>query len=150
MNAVAKIRQKLASYPEVRHVATDSSVVIEPFEDSGFSVGLEQHRRGYTVSFEGWHEEFASSEEALDCFAFGLSEACRLRVTYRGHTAVKWAVQAGEAGEWIEDSEVGLLFVPFWRQRRVVVLQNHLLPPSSRRRLDHEVRHWRMVRWGRC
>jgi hypothetical protein len=131
MNAVAKIREKLAPYPEVRYVATDHSIFVKPVDDSGFTVGLEEHRRGWTVSFEGWHEEFASQEEALNCFAFGLSESCRLQVTYRGRTAVKWAVEADEEGEWVQDSEVGLLLVPFWRQRRVAYLQNHVLPPTN-------------------
>lgn len=37
------------------------------------------------MSFEGWHEAFEQEEEALECVAFGLSAACRLRVDYRGN-----------------------------------------------------------------
>jgi hypothetical protein len=37
----------------------------------------ESAESGYTVYFEGWPEEFTSEDEALDCFAFGLSPKCR-------------------------------------------------------------------------
>ena len=82
----------------------------------------------YVVSFEGWHERFTVEEEALDCFSFGLSESCRLRVTYRGESPVSWAVQSLEHGTWVVDSTTALIFTPFWRRRTVVYRQNELLP----------------------
>ena len=33
--------------------------------------GLRQSTAGITAYFEGWHEEFASEDDALNCFAFG-------------------------------------------------------------------------------
>jgi hypothetical protein len=52
---------------------------VHPRDRSGFTVGLRITPSGFTVYFEGWHEEFTSEDEALNCFAFGLSPKCRLR-----------------------------------------------------------------------
>ena len=84
----------------------------------------------FTVGFEGWHETFLDAKEALNCFAFGLSEACRLEVEFRGRMATKWAVQSLNDGSWVTESEVGLIFIPFWRKKRIVYRQNHLLPAT--------------------
>ena len=70
------------------------------------------------------HEEFALPLEALNCFAFGLSAACRLCVVYRGAMPTKWIVEAQRDGTWVADSETGLILIPFWLPRRVVYLQN--------------------------
>jgi hypothetical protein len=80
------------------------------------------------VYFAGWHEHFESKADALNCFAFGLSAACRLCVVYRGSTPTKWIVESRKDGSWIQKSETGLLLFPFWRARRIAYLQNRLLP----------------------
>ena len=82
----------------------------------------------WTVYFAGWHEEFASENEALSCVAFGLSEECRLRVEKRGQLPVKWAVEARKNGAWTMDSEVGLFHPFFWRARAVEYHTNHIFP----------------------
>ena len=78
------------------------------------------------MHFEGWHEEFTSEEDALNYFGFGLSPKCRLRIFYRGGTQTRWVVEGFEDGEWIPDSETGLLLQPFWRSGRIEYRQNHL------------------------
>lgn len=80
-----------------------------------------------TISFEGWHEEFDDTEEALNVFALGLSNECRLRECRRGSFAYKWTVEYLENGEWIEQSTTGLLLFPFWMKKSVRYLQNDLL-----------------------
>lgn len=79
---------------------------------------------GLCVGYDGWHEQFDTPEQALECFAFGLSDRCRLKVTYRGNFACNWTVEALEDGRWIEDSTTGLLLVSFWRTPRVEYGQN--------------------------
>jgi hypothetical protein len=78
----------------------------------------------YTVHFEGWHEDFESPEQALNCFAFAFSGECRLAITYRGRFPVKWVLEYLREGCWYPESEVGLLLVPFWRPARVEYRQN--------------------------
>ena len=47
--------------------------------------------------FEGWHQHFASPDEALNWFAMGLiSGICRLTVTYRGSTPVSFTLELRE------------------------------------------------------
>jgi hypothetical protein len=59
--------------------------------------------------------------------AFGLSNSCRLKIIYRGDFPQKWIVESYENGEWIQDSETGLLLFPFWRTASIVYKQNHLI-----------------------
>ena len=128
LSAVEQIRQKLQRYPHVQVSSTATAITALPLSADGFPVRLDDHSRGYTVSFAGWHEEFDSQQEALSCFAFGLSEACRLRVLSRGSFNYRWIVQHFKDGEWHDDSETGLLVFPFWLRRRERYLQNHVTP----------------------
>lgn len=132
MSAIEQIQAKLAKYPGVRSELADSGegrrLTVLPQNADGFAVSLVERPGHWTVAYDGWHEEFETADEALACFAFGLSAECRLRVEYRGTAAVKWTVEALAAGQWAEDSTTGL-FHPFvWRRRRVRYLQNHLVP----------------------
>jgi hypothetical protein len=128
MDPIAQLKTRLEEYPSVRYRESQNSLEVEPVDDSGFSVGLQVSDGRFTVFFDSWHEEFDSAEEALNCLAFGLSESCRLAVEYRGTAPVKWIVEYRKDGSWVADSATGLLFSPFWRIRRVVHKQNHLIP----------------------
>lgn len=97
---------------------------------SGFCVWAEELNPGYRVGYEGWHEEFTDLDAALNCFAFGLSRACRLRVFRRGAVDYKWQVLYQENGNWRVDSETGSIFFPYWRRKHMRELQNDLLEPD--------------------
>ena len=128
MDVIKEAKTRLAKYRGVAYNATVDSISVQPQDDDGFSVSLHVRRSEFTVSFDGWHETFQSADEALNCFVFGLSDACRLELELRGRTATKWAVQSQQHGAWVTDSEVGLLLVPFWRRKRIVHRQNRLVP----------------------
>ena len=138
MSAIQRIKDKLVKYPQVKYVVTTTSIVVYPLSSNGFAVSLHTSRPSsehrYTVHFDGWHEDFESEEEALNCFAFGLSDSCRLRVAKRGRRRYRWTVEAFTDGGWREDSTVGLFMFPFWRQRVIVYLQNDLIAGHSGRR----------------
>ena len=129
MNPIAKIKAKLSAHPAVRYSERADGIDVHPRDASGFTVGLLITSSGFTVNFDGWHEEFDSEQEALDCFAFGLSPNCRLAVVLRGDTVTKWVVEGLENGVWTADSETGLLFQPFWRSARIEYRQNRVLTP---------------------
>lgn len=131
MNTCEKIKAKLVGYPDVRFLEGPSAITVTPSDESGFRVAMLVRDDRFTVYFDGWHEEFESEEEALDCFAFGLSTSCRLAVVMRGSTPVKWIVEAVTDGIWRADSETGLLLQPFWRTARVVYRQNKLIKDRS-------------------
>ena len=127
MNAIQKIKTKLSAHPDVQYSESADGIEVHPRDQSGFTVGLRITPSRFTVNFEGWHEEFTSEDEALDCFAFGLSPKCRLVIVLRGDTETKWVVEGFENGVWTPDSETGLLLQPFWRPARVEYRQNRVL-----------------------
>ena len=130
MSAIADVKQKLARYPQIHYVETSHSIEVPPASSDGFAVALSESEGKFTVNFDGWHEVFATDSEALNCFAFGLSASCRLRVAYRGSMPIRWAVESLSDGKWVSDSTTGLVFVPFWRKKTIRHLQNHWLPAS--------------------
>ncbi|MGH9928378.1 MAG: hypothetical protein ACREA9_04010 [Pyrinomonadaceae bacterium] len=127
MTVIDEIRARLSKYPNARYESNDSSITVLPLSNDGFSVALTVNPDGYTVSFNGWHEDFRSQEEPLNCFAFGLSDECRLKECRRGSFAHKWTLESKEGGRWVEDSTTGLFLFPFWRKPAVRYLQNNLL-----------------------
>jgi hypothetical protein len=128
---IDKIKAGLARYPRLRYQVRSGplglSLRVEPPAPTGFAVELHELPGEFVVYFDGWHEHFAREAEALDCFALGLSDRCRLRVTRRGDVAHHWVLEYRGRGGWVADSEVGLLLFPFWRTPSVVYLQNDVL-----------------------
>jgi|SRR6266851_1489853 len=147
MNVIDDIKAKLQTYPNARYEISGSSISVLPISDNGFTVRLDLAPDRYTVSFNGWHEDFQYEEEALQCFAFGLSDECRLKEWRRGNFAYRWAVESRENGRWVADSETGLFLFPFWKAKEVRYLQNNLIlltrkgwrlrTPSRARPLNH-------------
>lgn len=125
MSAISQIVEKLKNYPELNYEQSESFISVNP--PNGFNVWFTENENSFTVGFAGWHEDFSQAEEALNCFAFGLSGECRLKVYKRGSSEYKWIVQAFRENEWHDDSETGLLFFPFWRKKQVFILQNAVI-----------------------
>jgi hypothetical protein len=129
MNLIDDIKTRLSKYPHIRYESDASSITVFPHSPDGFAVTLVvNHGNVYTISFEGWHEDFESEEEAFNVFAFGLSDECRLKEYRRGNFAYKWTVEYLEEGQWKEESTTGLILFPFWKRMAVRYLQNKLLP----------------------
>jgi len=81
----------------------------------------------FIVSFDGWHEHFKSQVDALNCFALGLTDQCRLKVFRRGRTDYRWTLEYRTEGGWKEDSTTGFLFFPFWRKCEILYRQNAII-----------------------
>lgn len=131
MRALEQIQEKLRNYPQVTYETSESSITVLPTSSAGFTVRLEISRSGHTVFFNGWHETFPHEEEALDCFAFGLSEECRLKECRRGSFKYRWTVEFKQNREWIADSETGLFLFPFWIAKTIHYLQNNLITSAD-------------------
>ena len=127
MDVIKELKALLGKYPHAKVESGDSSVSVMPTSSDGFTVSLVVNHDSCTVSFNGWHEDFQDQEEALNCFAFGLSSHCRLKESRRGRVACKWTVESKEDGEWVEESTTGLLLFPFWRKEKIRYLQNTLI-----------------------
>lgn len=124
MDPIERILERLTKYPELDFEVTPSNVTIIPENKNGFEVSFQIDRDRYQVNLGGWHDHFDDAEEALDCFSFGLSSKCRLKITSRGNFPCVWTVQSLENGEWVDDSSTGLLFFPFWKAKTVSYKQN--------------------------
>ena len=125
MNVVQTIAERLRErHPSFSTRVEGDTITVEPLDGDGFRVWLRENDGSYVVGFEGWHEHFASEEEALECFKFGLSENCRLKVVYRGACAQLWTVESKTDSGWREDSTTGLLIFPFWRRAHTVYRTN--------------------------
>ena len=130
MNVIEEIIAKLQNYPQVRYESRDDWIRVLPTSQDGFPVELFAGPNSWTIHFKGWHESFSDKEEALNCFAFGLSTHCRLKVARLGRLEYKWTVESFEEGQWVEDSTTGLLIIPFWR-KNIRYFQNEVIPGPS-------------------
>ena len=124
---ISRIKEKLQKYPHVTYTSSDGVLEIPAQSPTGFRVWIRERGSDITVGFEGWHEEFTDAEAALKCFAFGLSTACRLRVFRCLGTDYKWQVLVQSDGQWVADSETGLLFPTFLLPKKQRDLQNDIV-----------------------
>ena len=131
IHAIDRIEAKLKKYPELSYEIEGNNISVKPVVESGFWVYFIVRKDGYTVGFDGWHEEFQDEERALDCFAFGFSDQCRLKVVKRGKMECSWSVEGWDGERWVEDSTTGLIFVPFWRRKTVEYRRNDLIKDSE-------------------
>lgn len=127
MTILETIRRRLLEHPELSFEVEGNTIKVAPPSPEGFSIILNAGSRPVTVCFDGWHEQFESEEQALLCFAFGLSDLCRLKVVCRGQFEYCWTVQHKTAKGWEDDSTTGLWWFPFWRRRAVVYRRNRVI-----------------------
>jgi hypothetical protein len=131
MSAVERITERLRCHPELACRVSGGTITVEPPTSNGFPVSLTEGAGEWVVAFGGWHEHFTSEEEALSCFAFGLSDRCRLRVHYRGSFPYRWSVEERTEEGWREESTTSLLFFPFWRRERIEYRQNAVISTAE-------------------
>jgi hypothetical protein len=124
---ISRIKEKLQKYPHVTYTSADGVLEIPAQSPTGFRVWIREHGGDITVGFEGWHEEFTDADAALECFAFGLSTSCRLRVFRCLGTDYKWQVLVQSDGQWVVDSETGLLFPTFLLPKKQRDLHNDII-----------------------
>ncbi len=125
--------EKLQQHPELAYSETRCGVRIEPPNASGFAVELcSDDYKEWTVFLgnAGFHQAFCSAEEVLNFIAWCYSGAARVREVWRGSSPQKVVLEAREEGDWRTVSETGLMLVPFWRERREIVLENPNLQKS--------------------
>jgi hypothetical protein len=108
--------------------ASEDTIVVPAASDEGFLVRLHiVNEREFLVEYDRWRHTFDRGEDALDCFEYGLSDSCRLKVTLRGDEAVGWHVEKREYGMWVPGHHPQKrLDLAFWRPRRVVYRQNQV------------------------
>jgi hypothetical protein len=112
--------------------AGDDAIAVPPASADGFAVRLQMvHDREYVVSYEGWQHTFDRAEDAYDCFEYGLSDSCRLKIALRGDEPVGWHVEKWEYGMWVPAQHPRRRrSLAFWRPLRTVYRQNHVFRRS--------------------
>ena len=127
VGAIDLIREKAAKYPAASVNESPGWIAVKPTGESTFEVGLRQNPQGFTVFYEGWHEEIDEEEEALNLFARGLSSSARLEVVSHGGVDHRWTAEFWEDNAWQRGSITGLFLFPFWKTKSVRYLQNDLI-----------------------
>jgi hypothetical protein len=127
-----EIIEKLKEYPGARYEVAEDHIRVLPGTREGFEVKIEQiWENHFTVSFDGWHEEFFDYEKAADCFLMGLSDRCRLKTEEKGGSRFHWTVEHLDGEEWRELSSTQRFLHQFWKPSVTSYLQNALLRNSS-------------------
>ena len=126
---IQKLIDKFEKYSGVKYSHTDDTITFEPKDEKGFAVTLGVGPRDIIVSSGFWHEHFDKDEEdkALNCFAFMLSDSCRLRIDYKRENPKSWTIESWENGNWTSESTTGLFSINFWSPTRTEYLQNDLI-----------------------
>ncbi len=121
-----EITDRLEKHSDYEAQIEAESISVACNNPESFMVSIQSYADDFQVSFDGWHEHFQNANAALNCFAFGLSDECRLKVTLRGNMECAWTVQSQEEGTWTDDSATGLILIPFWHTKRIKFRQNIL------------------------
>lgn len=132
---VASVIDRARKALSARGVAFDADakrVTVRASDANGFDVSLRVvEPRRFVVSYEGWFETFGRAEDAYDCFEYGLSDSCRLRMTFRGETPVAWQIEKRDYGVWMPGRVVRRRLAPFWRRARIERRQNRVFTSAT-------------------
>ncbi|MCV6825790.1 MULTISPECIES: hypothetical protein [Halocynthiibacter] len=110
---------KLDGYDGYEIDASDDQITVSCNNPESFDVSIFAFDEQFQVNFAGWHEVFDDQEEAMRCFAFGLSQQCRLEVVKRGKMECSWTMQFLQDDTWVDDSVTGMFLIPFWRPKQI-------------------------------
>lgn len=124
MSVLEKVKENLRKYPDAKFEEGQDHISIIPTSESGFTVTMME---GLNVFFNNWHQQFVEEEDALNCFAKGLSTECRLKETQRGDEAYRWTLEHRKNGSWEKDSTSLTLNFALWKKKTVHYLQNDLI-----------------------
>ena len=116
----------------VPHTVAGDEIVVPRQSADGFDVRLRLvSERSYVVMFDQWRQDFDRAEDAYDCFEYGLSDSCRLKLVYRGDRPESWQVEKREFGVWAPGHAVTRRSLAFWKPRRVEHRQNRVFVRGS-------------------
>lgn len=127
-STIWKIKEKIIAHNEIKIVEeNENSIIVKPDGEKSFPITVLKKDGKYFVYFKGWNQSFDTEEEALDVFAFGLSEDCRLKVVTVKDVEYKWILEYKENGKWNKDSETNIGMFPFWLKKQIKFYQNNVI-----------------------
>src|SRR5689334_6002181 len=93
--------QRFSQHPGIKFTLEKDSLRVLPNSPNGYEAVIKQHSaEWHTVWFDAWHEQFHDYPSARDCFLFGLSDRCRLKVFRKGRTPFRWILEHRNDAEW--------------------------------------------------
>jgi len=102
---IGEVLAVLEKCPLAQYEQRKDCVRVLPGSPGGFEVVIEQiWENHYSVTYGGWHEDFYSLAEALECFVLGLSNQCRLKVCSKEGKPFRWTVEYWTDPDWREHS----------------------------------------------
>jgi hypothetical protein len=133
MNPINTIKERVKKYPNLQIVEGPGSITIKAESEDGFDVSFEEKKDEYIVYFEGWHEHFkkAEIENALNCFALGLSDSCRIKEFSKKGKPYRWDLEYLKNGKWYSDSTMGLFKFGFRIKPEIRYFQNKLISETD-------------------
>jgi hypothetical protein len=139
MGAIAKIKELLKPFPNLKVDEDAFGFSVLPANESGFVVSIRENQSDCTVYFieklfpdvltKGWcwHEEY-DEKNAIFAFLHGLTRVARLRVTSRGKVDCSFALEINRDENWLRVTEISRPFL--WQPRgepSIRYLQNDLI-----------------------
>jgi len=127
-SVIDRAARTLRAIDGVAFDATQDTITVPPPAADGFLVRLRMvDDRQFVVWYDRWEQTFDRAEDAFDCFEYGLSDSCRLKIVLRGDTPIVWHVEKREYGMWVPGNHPRKArSLAFWRQRSVVYRQNRV------------------------
>lgn len=122
-----RIIKKLEHFQNISYKIEENILTVFPSNNYGFQVSFVVTKNKYYVYYDVWHSEFKDEDEAISCFAFGLTNKCRLRVNSRGSKDYKWILEYNEEGEWKEHSYTSVFNFKIWNSKNTRYLTNNLI-----------------------
>ncbi len=126
MNPVASLIEKLREHPELVYRAQPGFLRIDAASPTGFSIEVRADEHGWSVWLgeAGFHDDFSRAEDLFNFVAWCFSGEARVREVWRGKKPQRSVLETFEDGQWREVSATVFIFVPWWRPRTEVILQN--------------------------
>ncbi len=110
-----------------------NGLTIEPNNESGFKIYIQEEERENTIHFNSWHLHFENNKdgknELLDYLIFGMSKSGRLKAYLRKGKEFKWTFETlnKEDGKWYPSGTTGLINLKLWQKTEIKYFQNDLI-----------------------
>lgn len=125
----------LKRFPELSYEVGENQITVARPNDRGFSVWFLNYgsHSKYEVGFDRVWMPIEDAYEAINCFAWALTDRCLLRTEKQGDNAISWAPGCIYGDEW---RGLGPEFrkypsLSFWKRKTVEYLQNEVICGSA-------------------
>jgi len=127
---IIKLKETLKEYQNEIIISEETSNTMRIIQKGKNKLPIFFHvkENGFVIHLKGWHRNFLSEEDALDFFAYCLSDSVRLKVIKFANIQYKWILEfKNDNNKWEEESFAQIPLFPFWLKSEIEYYQNNLL-----------------------